>query len=121
MPIAQGLYITVFGMALVFLALGVIMVATMALERLFRPREVEEEEALPSEEEPLGVTPEGDRQRVASMALALAVALEEGERMAAPLAREQYRRGPGPWALYGRQAGMRRGELRGSKWYEASR
>ena len=34
----QGLWITVMGMSLVFLALGILVAAMMALERLFRPR-----------------------------------------------------------------------------------
>jgi len=34
----QGLWITVVGMGLVFLALGILVLSMMALERLFRPR-----------------------------------------------------------------------------------
>ena len=34
----QGLWITIMGMGLVFLALGLLVLAMMALERLFRPR-----------------------------------------------------------------------------------
>jgi Na+-transporting methylmalonyl-CoA/oxaloacetate decarboxylase gamma subunit len=34
----QGLWITVVGMGLVFLALGLLVLAMMALDRLFQPR-----------------------------------------------------------------------------------
>ena len=34
----QGLWITAVGMGLVFLALGILVLAMMALERLFRPK-----------------------------------------------------------------------------------
>ena len=56
MATLQGVYITVFGMAILFLALLILMLAAMGLERLFRPKtleELEEEETLPQREKEL--------------------------------------------------------------------
>jgi Na+-transporting methylmalonyl-CoA/oxaloacetate decarboxylase gamma subunit len=51
MATAQGIYITVLGMAILFVALLILMLAAMGLERLFRPRELEEETSAPREKE----------------------------------------------------------------------
>ncbi|MBL7183425.1 MAG: hypothetical protein ISS50_03130 [Anaerolineae bacterium] len=45
----QGVYITVLGMATLFAALLILMLAAMGLERLFRPKEIAEE--MPQERE----------------------------------------------------------------------
>jgi len=61
MATMQGVYITVWGMAILFAALLILMLAAMGLERLFRPRELAEE-GLPSER---------DKELVAAIAVAL--------------------------------------------------
>ncbi len=58
----QGIYITVLGMAILFAALLILMLATMGLARLFRPRELEEE--TPSARE---------KELVAAIAVAIAL------------------------------------------------
>ena len=64
MATMQGVYITVLGMAILFVALLVLMLAAMGLARLFRPREVAEE--TPSE---LG----SDKELVAAIAVGIAL------------------------------------------------
>ena len=49
----QGVYITVLGMAILFLALLILMLAAMGLERLFRPKTFEELEEKKKKEETL--------------------------------------------------------------------
>ncbi len=118
---AQGLYITFFGMALVFAALGLIMLATTVLDRIFRPREVEEEAAEFVEEPTLEAAEGEDKYQIA--AIAVAIALAQGEAMGGDgfVDRGQDRRGPSPWVSYGRQAMMSRRELRGATWQKASK
>ena len=56
----QGVYITVLGMAILFVALLILMLAAMGLERLFRPKELK------------GETPvEREKELVAAIAVAL--------------------------------------------------
>ena len=62
MATMQGVYITVLGMAILFVALLILMLAAMGLERLFRPRELEEE--TPSKRE-------REKELVAAIAVAL--------------------------------------------------
>jgi len=61
----QGLYITVWGMAILFAALLILMLAAMGLERLFRPRGSAEE-----------TSPERDKELVAAIAVAIALKLK---------------------------------------------
>jgi sodium pump decarboxylase gamma subunit len=69
----QGLAITVVGMTLVFLALGLIVLAMVLMGRLLRPRPKTGDEA----PEP---APEGrQRARVAAMAAAIALAQRQAE------------------------------------------
>ena len=70
--VLQGLYITVVGMGLVFVALCIFWVAMVILDRVFRPREGGEAAA------PAGVTDE--RARVAAIAVALVQARATAER-----------------------------------------
>ena len=63
MATMQGVYITVWGMAILFAALLILMLAAMGLERLFRPRELAEE-GLPSER---------DKELVAAIAVTIAL------------------------------------------------
>jgi Na+-transporting methylmalonyl-CoA/oxaloacetate decarboxylase gamma subunit len=60
MATIQGVYITVLGMAILFAALLILMLAAMGLERLFRPKELEEE-----------MPPKREGELVAAIAVAL--------------------------------------------------
>lgn len=67
---AASVYITVFGMAILFLALLILMLAAMALERLFRAREPTEM-AVQLEERP-----SSQREKELAAAIAVAIALK---------------------------------------------
>jgi Na+-transporting methylmalonyl-CoA/oxaloacetate decarboxylase gamma subunit len=60
MATMQGVYITILGMATLFAALLILMLAAMGLERLFRPKELEEE-----------MPPKREGELVAAIAVAL--------------------------------------------------
>ena len=62
MATMQGVYITVLGMAILFAALLILMLAAMGLERLFRPRELKEETSV-----------DRDKGWVAAIAVAIAL------------------------------------------------
>ena len=67
----QALYVTVVGMGLVFLALGVLLVAMIVLGCVFRPRPLAGDEAEPS-------SVQDDLAEVAAIAVALARTLRGG-------------------------------------------
>jgi len=67
MATMQGVYITVWGMAILFAALLILMLAAMGLERLFRPKEIEEETPLELER---------GKELVAAIAVAIALKLK---------------------------------------------
>jgi Na+-transporting methylmalonyl-CoA/oxaloacetate decarboxylase gamma subunit len=105
----QGLWITGVGMGLVFLALGLLVAAMMALERLFRPRAKGAmatgggaEEASTEEEE------------IVAIAVALASLLTKqeaqigGRQLGSALGD-----GPGSWSVVGRGQQLRVGRIRG--------
>ena len=103
----QGLWITVMGMGLVFLALGILVLAMMALERLFRPR-TEGAMATRAAEEP-----STEEEEIAAIAVALASLLRKKE------ARVEDRQlgsalgdGPGSWSVVGRGQQLRMGRIR---------
>ncbi len=85
----QGVYITVLGMAMLFAALLILMLAAMGLERLFRPRELAEE----------GLPSEGDKELVAAIAVAIAPKLEA---QSSNLKVQTSRKAPSAWKLGGR-------------------
>ena len=104
----QGLWITVVGMGLVFLALSLLVLAMIALERLFQPRA---EKAMVT-----GVTeePSMEEEEIAAIAVALASLLVKKE------ARVEDRQlgsalgdGPGSWSVVGRGQQLRTGRVRG--------
>jgi len=71
--VMQGLAITVVGMTLVFLALGLIVLAMVLMGRFLRPRPTTEEQAsLPAPEAQ-------QRAKVAAMAAAIVVAQHQAE------------------------------------------
>jgi sodium pump decarboxylase gamma subunit len=67
MATIQGVYITVLGMAILFAALLILMLAAMGLERLFRPKELVEV-SIRSEEKP-----SSEKELVAAIAVAIAL------------------------------------------------
>ena len=71
----QGVYITVMGMAILFAALLILMLAAMGLERVFRPKTFEEleEEKKEEEEETL---PQREKELAAAIAVAIALKLK---------------------------------------------
>jgi len=94
--IMQGVYITILGMAILFAALLILMLAAMALEKLFRPRELAEvpvrPEAPPSKSE---------KELVA----AIAVAIAQNSKLKSPISNIQYpttERGASAWKIWGR-------------------
>ena len=98
----QGLWITVVGMGLVFLALGILVVAMMALERLFRPK-AEGALATGAAEEP-----STEEEEIVAIAVALTSLLTKkeaqvGDRQLGSALGD----GPGPWSVVGRGQQLR--------------
>ena len=93
----QGIYVTVIGMGLVFLCLGILLLAMIALERLFRP-----EETGVVAPPPKGIS-KAEEGKVAAIAVAIASALTEGERVRVEEAElgAGLREKTSPWALRG--------------------
>jgi sodium pump decarboxylase gamma subunit len=115
----QGLWITVVGMGLVFLALGILVLAMMALDRLFRPRakEAMATEAASSLVVDLQSTteePSTEEEEIVAIAVALANLLTRKE---APVGDRQLGSalgdGPGSWSVVGRGQQLRVGRIRG--------
>jgi Na+-transporting methylmalonyl-CoA/oxaloacetate decarboxylase gamma subunit len=96
MATVQGIYITVFGMAILFAALLILMLAAMGLERLFRPKELREETPL-----------KGENELVAAIAVAIALKLKaQSSMLQYPISNIQYQPSEGAssaWKLCGRQ------------------
>ena len=104
----QGLWITVVGMGLVFLALGLLVLAMMALERLFRPR-AKEAMATGSTGEP-----STEEDEIVAIAAALASLLTEKEAQAEDQQLgSALGDGPGSWSAVGRGQQLREGRIRG--------
>jgi len=89
MATMQGVYITVLGMAILFAALLILMLAAMGLERLFRPRELAEE-GLPSER---------DKELVAAVAVAIAL---DRKSQTSNVKRQTSERDLSAWKFWGR-------------------
>jgi sodium pump decarboxylase gamma subunit len=103
----HGLWITVVGMSLVFMALGILVLAMMALDRLFRPKA---EEAMVT-----GATkePSTEEEEIAAIAVALASLLTKkkvqvGNRQLGSTLGD----GPGSWSVVGRGQQLRVGRIR---------
>jgi Na+-transporting methylmalonyl-CoA/oxaloacetate decarboxylase gamma subunit len=103
----QGLWITGVGMGLVFLALGILVLAMMALERLFRPRA---EGAMVTD---AAEKPSMEEEEIVAIAVALASLLTKKE---AQVGDRQLgsalRGGPGSWSVVGRGQQLRGGRIR---------
>jgi len=79
LDIQAGIYVTIVGMTLVFAALAILMLAIMALDRAFRPREESDSITSASKE-----TPEEEAAIVAAIAVSLALASEDKAEYPAP-------------------------------------
>jgi len=88
MATIQGAYITVLGMAILFAALLILMLAAMGLERLFRPKELSKERPARAEKE-----------LVAAIAVALALKLKP---QTSNVKRQTSKEAPSAWRLWGR-------------------
>jgi sodium pump decarboxylase gamma subunit len=101
MATMQGIYITVLGMAILFAALLILMLAAMGLERLFRPKELEEE--TPSKKE---------KELVAAIAVAIALNRTRNSK----LKTKNSERALSTWKLWGRYRQlMRSREVKGHR------
>lgn len=96
----QGLWVALLGMATVFLALGLLMVVIMLLDRAFRDRASREEPPAAAESAP--VEAEHEEKAIAA-AIGLAIALSQ--RRPAGEARGQLP-SPSAWRLIGRRQQM---------------
>ena len=109
----QGLWIAVVGMGLVFLALGILVLAMMALERLFRPRAKGAMATGAAEE------PSTEEEEIAAIAVALASLLTKKEaRVGNRQLGSALGDGPGSWSVVGRGQQLRVGRIRGHEWAE---
>jgi sodium pump decarboxylase gamma subunit len=114
--LAEAAILVVVGMAVVFAALVILMVAIMILNRLFPDRDKRTEgpalaEAIVSEE--------SEREIVAALAVAVAKAMEK-ERGVIPEQRTMNAVGwsgePSRWAVSGREQAMRSRRKAGRQW-----
>ncbi len=95
------------GMGLVFLALGILVLAMMTLERLFRPKAEGALVTRAAEE------PSTEGEEIAAIAVALASLLTKkesqvGDRQLGSALRD----GPGSWSVVGRGQQLRGGRIR---------
>jgi Na+-transporting methylmalonyl-CoA/oxaloacetate decarboxylase gamma subunit len=86
MATMQGVYITILGMVILFVALLILMLAAMGLDRLFRPKELEEE-----------TPPQRERELVAAIAVALELKAQSPN-----LKLQTSKESPSAWKLWGR-------------------
>ncbi|MFQ5813383.1 MAG: hypothetical protein ACE5I2_09400 [Anaerolineae bacterium] len=95
MATIRGVCITVWGMATLFAALLILMLAAMGLERLFRPRELEEE--TPSKRE-------RDKELVAAIAVALKLKAQSSKLklQTSNFKLQTSKEAPSAWKLWGR-------------------
>lgn len=111
--LTQGLYVTVFGMGLVFAALTILLLAMLVLERVFREEGASVREATPAEALEASAA-DGNRRAVVAAVGAAVVSLMEAGRAAAP-----HLPAPGPeagiatspWSAAGRRDQMLSREL----------
>ena len=103
----HGLWITVIGMGLVFLALGILVLAMIALDRLFRPK-AEGARATETAEEP-----STKEEEIVAIAVALASLLAKKE---AQVGDQQLGStlgdGPGSWSVVGQGQQLQVGRVR---------
>ena len=106
MATMQGVYITILGMAILFAALLILMLAAMGLDRLFRPRELEEVLVRPEENTP------SEKELVAAIAVAIALNRTRNSK----LETQNSERAVSAWKLWGRYRQlMRSREVKGRR------
>jgi len=98
--VTQGLYITVIGMGLVFLTLGIILLLMILLTKIFPAKDAEPTEThpSPSRAEPTDI----ERKKVAAISVAIEWALAEEHRFHSPAASFVPRSELTGWAAAGR-------------------
>jgi sodium pump decarboxylase gamma subunit len=102
----QALFVTVAGMVLLFLALGILMLFMNITARLLPVREEPEEAAEPAEEPEAEAAPRTSDLGGVIAAAAVALALAERDAGFAPVAPLSGGAGADPWVILGRQAQM---------------
>jgi Na+-transporting methylmalonyl-CoA/oxaloacetate decarboxylase gamma subunit len=97
LDVQAGINVTIIGMGLVFLALAILMLAIMTLNRVFRPKGQTTAGAMPDTGRP-------EEAAIAAIALALSLALEEEAEIGAPepVTVLSIHRAPGAWAAHSR-------------------
>ena len=97
--VAHGAQLTVVGMGLVFMALGLVVLSMVILTRLpwLQPKEVSSEESVKCSEEPSSPVETDERARVAAIAVALALSEERPRPAFTPTAGQM-----GAWKMQGR-------------------
>ncbi len=98
----QGLWLTVMGMGLTFLAIGALVGLMYLLTALMPEQEEEETAPMAASPSPSVETDDDDRYRAAAAAVILALTLEQGRQ------REMHRQGDDPWTIYTRSQKLRR-------------
>jgi len=97
--IGQGLSLSVLGIGLTFAALGLLILAMVALERIFRTRRLIPEESS-SEEMPVASSLTRDmREEETVVAIAVALAHLRSLDMSRSGLGEALEAGPGPWGM----------------------
>jgi Na+-transporting methylmalonyl-CoA/oxaloacetate decarboxylase gamma subunit len=107
MATIQGVYITMLGMAILFVALLILMLVAMGLERLFRPKEL-------SKETPV----KGEKELVAAIAVAIALNLKPRTSNLKPQTSnvKRHKDTPGAWRFWGRHRQLMRSQgVRGAR------
>jgi Na+-transporting methylmalonyl-CoA/oxaloacetate decarboxylase gamma subunit len=109
----QGIYVTVIGMGLVFFSLGILLLAMIALERLFRPDSFSSPGVVAP---PPKEVSKGEEEKVAAIAVAIASALAEADSVGSTELTEVrvegaelgagLREKTSPWAILGRGGWM---------------
>lgn len=89
MATIQGAYITVLGMATLFVALLILMLAAMGLERLFRPKQPVKK-------------PTSDDEKALVAAIATAIALELKRKTSDAKCQKPLEQGLNAWKSWGR-------------------
>ena len=109
MDIQAGIHVTIVGMALVFSALTILMLAIMVLNRVFRPKE-ETSSSVSADRE----GPEEESAIVAAIAVALSLASEEEAETHSPRPVRvlSIRQGTGTWRNYARLQSVEPGSRR---------
>jgi sodium pump decarboxylase gamma subunit len=97
--IGQGLSLSVMGMGLTFAALGLLILAMVMLERIFRTRRLIPEERSPEEAPAASSLTRDMREEETVVAIAVALAHLRSLDMERSGLGEALEAGPGPWGM----------------------